>query len=1269
MKQLSKIFVMLLAMLMTINAFGGFPAEKVFAEEWDQEDLAAMDHVLGFTDDQSIYTDEEFYGQYDEKNQTWMQPGYLAYDKYEGLNPVRDAAMKGDYAAAKRELLEFHRDIYQQYTPAYTSATPTVRQLYSAYATKNNFQLNYYMVPAIWGIPTLTGNWQEIEIDITDRMSSILAKDEPVVSTELFGLKKDGTSLEFESINAGGAHPPVVEVTSKGVVQTIVATDDATISPEDNSMTNYGSEPVLRAEESESSIGLSRLADSNTKRSLIKFDFSAIDAETTPTRAVLKLYGRNASGRGSGELLAIEYSYNTWDEASVTFYEGRPGTAMEHATFSNYGQESFLFDGGTAPAMDFGKDVFAYRYPEELLRFTWASVLGDLYAYDRDEVYALTLFDQWVGYLEQRGSEPRYSKTLDAHVRDEYITKLLCLMIDSEYLTPDLWSATMKYYQMEARAQIDGGNDAGNWGVYQMSGMTSVATYAPELKIYDELIEVLRTWEKQKLDDAFYPDGSAHEIEWSYAFVSTFMQMVDTDRILKFGITDDSLFPDTAREQGAAIMKYFASMLLPGGGNPQVGDGAGYTLKHYEGKTRNRTLSAAFDIPFWNWLASDGKEGEAPDWTTVRFTGSSDPDEFLTGVYISRNNWSDKGLYLYTDVDGNMTPGHGHQDDNQAIIKAYGQYLLVDNSFQSYAAGRIPLDSTMYHNTVTVDEQTQSMQHTAYDDAFGGQPKKEKRYETNYLYDNLTLMTPQNYEFFGLHTRNTLFNRTGGFWIVNDYLEPKDTERHKFWQHWHMLPAAKPTMTDGGIGRSNFADTANVQVAQAGMDDVSASVQNGYFGGGTGAVYDSHYLRYEKTAAGNTTFNTVIYPECPGETADVETYEYPLSDVSDEGAAAMHIGITSDAGTYVNADYYLLHDPAQQAERTFGAYQTDGRSAYVNRNVSGDVSEVYLQDTTQIKDVNNGIILFQSKTPVTELGYKKEGAKLILSSSKEVAPEDLTIYMEKVADIRQVELNGQNVSFKTAGRYLYFGAAPILTDPDYNPNPNGGGTSPGGGGSGGGGGHASNAGSSGGSSLPTPTPTPTTEPQNPTVKIPDAYLKEIENHWGTEELKKAVTDEILQGLDESTLGLDETVTRAQFVTLLVRAMKLELTEEKDSTFYDVAPDRWYAPYVQTAYAAGLIDGIGDGIFAPEQPILREEMAKLLALAHQKLCGINEITASPADYADDAEIADWARPYVDYVREYQILRGDADNRFSPKDNATRAEAAVAVLRTGSAETGK
>ena len=161
----------------------------------------------------------------------------------------------------------------------------------------------------------------------------------------------------------------------------------------------------------------------------------------------------------------------------------------------------------------------------------------------------------------------------------------------------------------------------------------------------------------------------------------------------------------------------------------------------------------------------------------------------------------------------------------------------------------------------------------------------------------------------------------------------------------------------------------------------------------------------------------------------------------------------------------------------------------------------------------------------------------------------------------------------------------------------------------------------------------------------------------------------MQGLDESTLGLDETVTRAQFVTLLVRAMKLELTEEKDSTFYDVAPDRWYAPYVQTAYAAGLIDGIGDGIFAPEQPILREEMAKLLALAHQKLCGINEITASPADYADDAEIADWARPYVDYAREYQILRGDADNRFSPKDNATRAEAAVAVLRTGSAETGK
>ncbi|MBE5040953.1 S-layer homology domain-containing protein [Ructibacterium gallinarum] len=1271
MKLFRRMNVITLVTLMLINVFGGF-AGQVNAEDWDAEDLASIEHITNFVDDgQTLYSDEEFYGQYDENTQQWIHPGYLAYDKYEGLLPVQEAAKEGNYAVAKEELLEFHRELYKLYSPAYTSTTPTTRQLYSAYAIKNNFQLNTFMVPAIWGIPALSDEWQVIEIDITDRMPTILAQAEPVISTELFGLKKDGTSLEFESINAGGDHPPVVEVTSKGVVQTITATDDATISPEDNYKTNYGLEPVLKAEESVSSIGLSRLADSNTKRSLIKFDFSSVDASTMPTKAVLKLYGRNASGVGSGELLAIEYTNNAWDEETVTFYEGRPGSTMEHATFSNYGEDTFLFDGGVAPDMDGGTSVFAYRYPEELLRFSWATVLGQLYAYEQDEEYALTFLDQWVGYLEQRGNTPRYDKTLDAHVRDLEVLKILSVMIDSEYLTPDIWSSTMKYFQMEARAQIDGGNDVGNWGVYQINGMAAIATYAPDLSIYDELIQVLYNWSEAKIEEAFYTDGSAHEIEWSYAFTSTFNQLLDANYLLQNGITDDSIFPDTVKEQGQKIMKYFASFLLPGGGNPQVGDGTGYTANSYAGKTRNARLNAAFDIPFWQWLGSNGAEGEMPDWTTIRFTGSSDPDEFLTGVYISRTDWSDKALYMYTDVDGNMTPGHGHQDDNQMIVKAYGQYLLVDNSYSSYANNRVPLDSTMYHNTVTIDGTTQSMEKTSWELSQTEPVEKEKRYETNYLYDNFTLMTPQNADNFGLHTRNTLFNRTGGFWIVNDYLEPeKEDVSHLYWQHWHMLPSANPSMSNGGTGRSNFSNSANIQIAQADMEGVEATVENGYFGGGTGVLYDSHYLRYEKNASGITTFNTVIYPERLGETADVSAYEYDLQDVTDDGAIAMNISITSDAGTYVDADYYLVHDPDQQQERTFGSYQTDGRSTYINRDITGKVAEVFVQDTSKVTDITTGTVLFQSSSPVAELGYKKEGSKLTISSSQDIDLENMTLYMEKISDIRQVEVNGQNVDFKTSGRYIYFGNSPILTDTEYNPEPDKNNNT---GGSTGSGAHASGSGAGGrvpgtsnpGSSVTPPIDSDDELDDNNTgddsiENIPAAFQEELSNHWGTEELTQAVREGILQGLDETTLGLDETTTRAQFVTLLVRALNLDLVEYSDS-FQDVSAESWYASYIQTAFDAGLINGIDESIFAPEEAITREEMAKLLALAYQRITGIEELEAEPSGYADEEEISDWAKPYVDFTKKVQILLGDEDNRFRPVESATRAEAAVSVLR--------
>ena len=1274
MKIFHKLTAAVAAFTVSVSAGALLPL-SAYADEyegWDELDLANEQRVLAFVDDgQTIYSDEEFYGQFDTVAGEWVKPGLLDYVEYPGLAAVQEAAKKSDYETAKYELLEFYRDLYDTFQPVYNNVSPNANLIYQAYAIKNNFQLNSAMVPTVLGIPVMGNEDGYVEINITDRMSSILAQPSPVYSVELFGLKKDGTCISIESLDAGSGHPPVVEVRSKGVVQKFVATDDSYISPQANYDKNYGHEPEILAEESISSIGLERLADSNTKRGLIKFDFTELDAATAVDSAYLKLYGRNASGLGSGELLVIEYSNNTWNEDEVTYYEGQEGSTLEHGTFSNYGMDSYRFDGGVAPVRDGIYNVFAYRYPEELLRFAWATVFSQLYHYDQDERQALAFFNQWIGYLNQRGKEPRYDKTLDGHCRDKNICEAMYEMINSKYMSAEIFSATLKYMYMECRAQIDGPYEPGNWGVYQLTGMTTMAAYLPTLTLNEELIECIQQKAADKIAEAYYDDGSAYEIAWSYSFTGTFMGVVEAEGILRrCNNFEDSIFPGDIQEKCYEILKYFASLLMPGGGNPQVGDEAGYTGRSYHNENRNQLIYKVVDVPFWRWLATDGAEGEAPDWTTVRYTATTDPNEFKSGVYTMRDNWTPEGVYLYTDVDGNIPPGHGHQDDNHIIVKAYGQYLLTDQSFSSYATNSVKLAQTLYHNTVTIDNTTQSFGKTAYE---GLNPvKKEKRYETNSLYVNTTLTTPQNGDHHGLHTRNILFNKIGApFWIVNDYLEPLSmTREHNYQQNWHMLPAANPTMDEDMVGKSNFSETANIWIAQANTDDMTeAVVHDGYFGQGNSRLYESHYLNYVKDAKGNVLYDTVIYPERPGVTSDVSSYALPIGDVENNGATAMRVNIESDDGTYVDADYYLVHDPLQQRPRKFGAYQTDGRSTYIGRDATGKISQVFLQDTAEISDSNTGKILFKAEAPVSELGYTKESYRLAMASSAEVDLDTITIYLENAGEITEIILNGENVDFKKSGNYIYFGSEPIITDdktddvvtPPASSDPSGNhGTGgvlipiiPSGGGSGGGGSSGGGGGSSGGSAVVVPV-----TPSEPA--IPEAFLNELETHWGKEELTDALKNGILKGLNEETLGLFETTTRAQFVTLILRAMGIE-AEKHENVFTDVPENEWYRDYVLTAYNKGLVNGVGEGSFLPDAEITREEMAKIITLAYAMVKNEEISVSDTENFADDLSISDWAKEYVYYARKCGLLKGDENNDFRPHDNVTRDEAAVSAVR--------
>ncbi len=92
---------------------------------------------------------------------------------------------------------------------------------------------------------------------------------------------------------------------------------------------------------------------------------------------------------------------------------------------------------------------------------------------------------------------------------------------------------------------------------------------------------------------------------------------------------------------------------------------------------------------------------------------------------------------------------------------------------------------------------------------------------------------------------------------------------------------------------------------------------------------------------------------------------------------------------------------------------------------------------------------------------------------------------------------------------------------------------------------------------------------------------------------------ILDGMGDGTFKPGDPVTRAQFTKIICYALSvgnLTYSEEERSIFSDLAPEHWAANNIVTAYKQGIINGMGDGTFAPEAGVLYEQAVKMVVCA-------------------------------------------------------------------------
>ena len=179
------------------------------------------------------------------------------------------------------------------------------------------------------------------------------------------------------------------------------------------------------------------------------------------------------------------------------------------------------------------------------------------------------------------------------------------------------------------------------------------------------------------------------------------------------------------------------------------------------------------------------------------------------------------------------------------------------------------------------------------------------------------------------------------------------------------------------------------------------------------------------------------------------------------------------------------------------------------------------------------------------------------------------------------------------------------------------------------------------------------------------------NDWAKDYITKLAAMNIISGKGNGKFAPLEKVTRAQFTKMLFGLSGLDnsaLKNYKKSKFKDVANTDWCEPYVMWAYKNNIVTGVGNGKFAPNDVITREQMSAML-YKFIKARSLN-ITASSdtKDFADGNLVSSWAKDAVAFILRAQIINGRTNGKFDPQGTATREEAAkiIAMVVEKSAE---
>ncbi|MDR1616016.1 MAG: S-layer homology domain-containing protein, partial [Syntrophomonadaceae bacterium] len=190
-------------------------------------------------------------------------------------------------------------------------------------------------------------------------------------------------------------------------------------------------------------------------------------------------------------------------------------------------------------------------------------------------------------------------------------------------------------------------------------------------------------------------------------------------------------------------------------------------------------------------------------------------------------------------------------------------------------------------------------------------------------------------------------------------------------------------------------------------------------------------------------------------------------------------------------------------------------------------------------------------------------------------------------------------------------------------------------------------------------------PASDSTPAPSAWSNPFEDvknsDWFYDDVAFAHKNGLFAGVSASVFGPGAPITRGMFVTVLGRLYGADVNSYAANSFSDVQASRYYAPYIEWAKESGITSGVGDNKFAPDAAITRQDLAALLLRYAEYANKQFPVTRQFVTFADDAQIAGYAKNAVQTLYNGGIISGKPNDLFDPEGEATRAEVAAMLHR--------